>query len=58
VIEGDGVIASRYQPLVDDVEHFQERHIRTDVWRIVFNEPSSFRGAGLPPYPQAQSHHL
>ena len=35
VIEGDGQLAPLHEPLVDDVEHLQERHVGADVAGLV-----------------------
>jgi hypothetical protein len=39
VIEGDRVLAFPREPEVDQVEHFQERHIGGNPVRLIFDEP-------------------
>ena len=38
MIEGNGFLTLGHQPIVDDIEHFEERHIWEDVVGLVFNE--------------------
>jgi hypothetical protein len=55
-IERDRVLALLRQPFVDDVEHFEKRHVRRHVLRGVVDQPPGSGGTALPPDSQCQSH--
>ncbi len=54
-VEGDGILALLHQPLVDDVEHFEKRHVRGHVLRHVVDEPPGRLRPPLSPDLQVQS---
>ena len=58
VVEGDGVLAAADEPLVDHVQHLQERHVGADVRGRVALEPSRVVGVLLPPDVKGQLHWL
>ena len=49
VVKGDGLFAFFQQTLVDDVQHFQERHLGADTGGIDFLEQASLFGVLLSP---------
>jgi hypothetical protein len=55
-VERDGVLALFRQPFVDDVEHFEKRHVGRHVLRGVIDQASGGGGTALPPDSQIQSH--
>jgi hypothetical protein len=58
VVEGDRLLAAADEPLVDDVEHLQERHVGADGLGLVGDEASAVFGVLLPPHFQRQVHQL
>jgi hypothetical protein len=56
VIEGDWCVTAFGQSLVHDIEHFEERHVRTDVGCRVRLEAARLIGTGLPPDPKREAH--
>ncbi len=46
------------QPLVDDVQHFEERHVGADVAGLVADQAARGAGTRLAPHVQGQVHHL
>jgi hypothetical protein len=58
VIEGDGIFAFNDEPLVQHVEHLEERHVRTDVVEIVGDETTLRLRVRLTPDVQSEFHHL
>ena len=54
VVEGDRLLAPRDQPLVDHVEHLEERHVGADVAGLVGHEPPLGLAVLLPPDVQGQ----
>jgi len=54
MIEGDRLLAIENQPLVDHVEHLEERHVRADVARRIGLEPPRGVAVLLPPDIQGQ----
>ena len=56
VVEGDRLLALEDQPLVDDVEHLQERHVGADVAGLVGHEPALGVPVLLPPDVEGQVH--
>ena len=56
VVEGDRVVAVEDQPLVEHVEHLQERHVRGDVGDLVGDHPAAVGRPGLAPDAQGQIH--
>ena len=57
-VERDRVLALAHQAFVDDVEHFEERHVRRDVGGRVVLETAGGIAAGLSPDFEVQSHDL
>ena len=55
-VERDRILALRDQPLVDDVEHLEERHVGRDVLGDVVHELPGRVRARLPPDFQENSH--
>jgi hypothetical protein len=49
MVEGDWFLTLGHQPIVDDIEHFQERHIWEDVVGLVFNKAPGIGGVLLAP---------
>src|SRR4051794_35450008 len=58
VIERDWVITPLDQTLVDDIQHFQERHIFADIVRLLLHHPALGCGILLAPDMKGQVHHL
>jgi hypothetical protein len=56
VIERDRLAATRDETFVYDIEHFQERHVRTDVLRVVREERTFSIGRRLSPHVQFKIH--
>ena len=55
-VKGDRILTLRDKPLVDDIEHLEEGHVRRDmVGRVVHQPPLRLRSR-LPPDPQVNSH--
>jgi hypothetical protein len=54
--ELDRLLAGLDEPLVDDVEHLEERRVLADVGRLVGLEPARRVRSGLPPHSQREVH--
>src|SRR4051812_19863160 len=50
MVEGNGHLSPLDEALVDNVEHFQERHVRADVRGIVLHHTPGHIRSGLAPY--------
>src|SRR5215211_1162904 len=58
VFESDRILAFRFKSLVDDVEHFKERHLRRDFGRAERFELAVDAGTLLPPDVEREIHLL
>ena len=58
VIEGDRLLPLRDQPLVHDIEHLEEAHVRTDVRGGIVDDVAGSVRAGLSPDVQREGHPL
>ena len=56
VVEGDRLLALLHQPLVDHVEHLEERHVGADVGGLVADHAPRRGRAGLPPDVEGEVH--
>jgi hypothetical protein len=56
MIEGDGIFSAQDQPLVEDVEHLKERHVRADVVNRVGDQRALGVGTVLSPNADCDSH--
>ena len=56
MLEGDGVFAAHDQAFVDDVQHFEERHLGADVLGIVADHPALIGSILLPPDVKSEIH--
>ena len=55
-VERDRVLAVEDEPLVEDVEHLEERHVRGHVVDVVGDQAALGVRGRLPPDPQGDSH--
>jgi hypothetical protein len=58
VLEVDRILMLFDQPLIDDIEHFQERHVLRHVLGDVPFESTWCRAGGLSPHIQSDLHYL
>jgi hypothetical protein len=58
VVEGHGLAAVGEQPLVEDVEQLEERHVGADTRHVVLLELPGRGRPFLAPHPQLQVHAL
>ena len=58
VIESNGLLPCRYQPLIQYIHHFQERHFRRNIFHLIGYETASGFGVFLPPHFQRQVHFI
>jgi hypothetical protein len=56
VVEGDGLGALAREPLVQDVEELEERHVLADIAHLVRLEATWSVGPGLPPHAEREVH--